>query len=501
MKTRVNLLPLAAISAAALPVGCAQQGETASTERPNVIVVLCDDLGSADVGFGGCHDIPTPNIDRIAYEGVSFTNAYISAPYSGPSRCGLNTGRYQQRFGGEENMEEHTVAVENHFGVPRTELMLPEMMKQQGYKTAVLGKWHMGDAPELAPNERGADYFYGFTGGGFSYWGINTDKKNPGKQIMENTTVVPPSKTTYLTDDLSDKAVDFINANKDENFYIYLAYNAPHSPFHAPQKYLDRTKHISNAWRSVYAAMILAVDDGVGRIWDALEKNGIEDNTMIIFLSDNGGTYQAENRPRRAFKGNMYQGGTSTPFAIYWKGHIRPGTEYDKVMSSLDIFPTVATAAGVDVSKLKNPLDGVDLMPYLSGKNSGTPHEQLCWRVAGGFEWAIRKGDYKLVKRYYSDIPELYNVVADPIEMTDVAAQNPAIVADMKASYDEWNSEMIPPVWHDAHKEHQIIDYEEWDSIRRKALPPASNQLSSTNSKPMKSLQAPKAKPAKKAKK
>ncbi len=444
--------------------------EPQSTDKPNVIVVLLDDLGSRDVGFTGCVDIPTPNIDRIANEGAYCTEAYISAPYSGPSRCGLMTGRYQQRFGAEGNAEGDSVGEKQ--GVPETEVLMGQVMKDQGYNTCAIGKWHLGDHPDLWPNKRGFDYFYGFSGGNFSFWGGMTD--NVSGFVQENGVPVPKEETYYLTDDFTDKAVDFIQKNEStgEPFYMYLAYNAPHAPLQAPQKYLDRTQHIYNAQRSVYAAMILAVDDGLGRIWSELERQGIDDDTMIIFLSDNGGTGDAgrtSNLPHRSFKGNMFDGGIRTPFAIYWKGRIAPGTTYDRTISSLDIFPTVTAAAGFDPADNKNPLDGVNLIPYLRGEKSGEPHDFLCWRVCGGLEYAVRKGDYKLVKTHYSDDYMLFNVREDQIEMNDIAADNEQLVSEMAADYESWNSQLMAPRWVDAHEPHQRMDHEAWAKFRKQA--------------------------------
>ncbi|MFR9651787.1 MAG: sulfatase-like hydrolase/transferase [Rikenellaceae bacterium] len=470
-----TLLIGAAASAAILSTSCAENQPTKCGEKPNVIVVLLDDLGSNDVGFRGSVDIITPNIDRIANEGANCTDAYISAPYSGPSRCGLMTGRYQQRFGAEANADSDQAALDMKQGVLESEVLLGELLKENGYKTAAIGKWHLGDHPDLWPQNRGFDYFYGFSGGGHNFWGgAKNLEKNPSAFVQENGRMIPASETTYLTDDFSNKAVEFIDksAKDGDPFFVYLAYNAPHAPLQAPQKYLDRTEHIYNQYRSVYAAMILAVDDGVGEIWEALERHGIEDNTMIIFLSDNGGVGingQTSNLPHRSFKGNMFDGGIHTPFAFYWKGAIHPGTVYDKTISSLDIYATVATAAGVDVSKVKNPLDGVDLIPYLSGKDKGNPHTTLFWRVIGGKEYAVRKGDYKLVKTYYDDNLQLYNVKEDMIERVNIAAANPDIVKDMAADYKAWNAQLMTPRWADAHEKHQHIDHEEWAKYRKKA--------------------------------
>ncbi len=441
-------------------------------EKPNVILILLDDLGSTDVGFGGSLDIKTPNIDRIAEEGVNCTEAYISAPYSGPSRCGLMTGRYQQRFGAEGNANAQTV--EEKQGVLESEVLLSNVMKEQGYATCAIGKWHLGDHPDLWPQSRGFDHFYGFPGGGYSFWGTANKNDHEYKLLQENGVPVKSTKQTYITDDFSREAVEFIDktSKTDDPFFIYLAYNAPHAPLQAPQKYLDRTKHISQAQRSVYAAMVLAVDDGVGQIWEALERNDIEDNTMIIFLSDNGGTGdagRAMNYPRRSFKGNMFDGGIRTPFAIYWKGQLQAGSTYDKTISSLDIFPTVATAAGFNPADNKNPLDGVDLLPYLTNEKSSNPHKSLFWRVCGGMEYAVRSGDYKLVKTYYQDEYMLFNLKNDPIEMTDIASCNKELVEKMAAEYKAWDAELMEPRWVDEHAPHQVTDHEAWELFRKKS--------------------------------
>ncbi len=442
-------------------------------QRPNVIVILADDLGSTDVGFGGCLDIPTPNIDRIAHEGANCTNAYISAPYSGPSRCGLMTGRYQQRFGVDGNIESIEDSRNEKQGVPLSEKMLLELMQDNGYKTAAIGKWHMGDHEDLKPHSRGTDYSYGFSKGGFNYWGM---PEKDGCLIEENGKPVNPSTIDYLTDSFSEKAVDFIEeqAKSDNPFFVYLAYNAPHAPMQATEKYLKRTEHIYNSWRSIYAAMILSMDDGVGMIWDKLEELNIDNNTMIIFLSDNGGTNLAMNYPLRAFKGNMFDGGIRTPFAIYYKGMINSNTTYSNVISSLDIFPTVAAAAGIDTDKAckKRPLDGVNLIPYINGENDAKPHDKLFWRVCGGMEYAVRQGDYKLVKRHDQDEFMLFNLVKDPIEMYDIAAENPALVDRMKSEYDSWESEMMDPRWEDLHAPHQVEDLKAWKKARQNAQRP-----------------------------
>ncbi len=468
-----NLVTGAALIAAATLLTPSQAiAKKSSGERPNIIVVLLDDLGSGDVGFNGCKDIPTPNINRVAEQGAMCTDAYISAPYSGPSRAGILTGRYQQRCGAEGNTDIRTVEdLDLHRGVPTSEVLISEVLKEQGYSTACIGKWHLGEHPDEWPQKQGFDYFYGFAGGGYSYWGERN--KNKPYCIQENGKEIIATNKTYITDDFSDKTVDFINKNakSDTPFFVYLAYNAPHSGLNAPQRYLDRTTHIANPERSIYGAMIIAVDDGLGKIWSTLEQNKIEDNTIVIFLSDNGGASHlySMNYPRRARKGNMYDGGTKTPFAICWPGHIKAGQVYDKTVSSLNIFPTVATAAGVDVSKLEKQLDGVDMIPYLNGKNKSVPNEKLYWRVWGGKEYAMRSGDYKIVKPYFQENIELYNLKSDPYEIYDIAAQNPEIVKNLSKDYQKWSDSMMEPRWLDKHGPNLDRDHETWVETRRKA--------------------------------
>ncbi len=464
MKPPILLSGAAAV--ALLSQSCMTTPSTTDGDKPNIIVILLDDLGSGDVSFNGCVDILTPNIDRIANEGAKCTSAYITAPYSGPSRAGMLTGRYQQRCGVDGNTQSYEKSVEEKRGVLPEEVLLSETLKEQGYATAAIGKWHLGDHVDLWPQNQGFDYFYGFSGGGLSYWG--QPDKTGINYMQENGVKIEPTKQTYITDDFSDKAVEFIDKNVENPFFIYLAYNAPHEGICAPQRYLDRTTHINNPLRSVYGAMVLAVDDGVGKIWEALERNKIADNTILIFLSDNGGARYdyTLNFPYRARKGNMYDGGTKTPFAIYWKDRIKAGTVYDKTISSLNIFATAATAAGCDVSKAEKPIDGVDLIPYLNGSNKSEPNPLLFWRVSGGQEWAVRKGDYKLVKCYHSE-PELYNMVEDPSEVFDIAAQNPQLVAELKTDYQSWNSELKNPRWEDGHMPNLIKDHEAWVKYRK----------------------------------
>ncbi len=463
-------LPKCGLTAAMAILSPFAADAAAKCEQPNIIIILLDDLGSSDVGFGGCRDYQTPNIDKIANNGVVCTNAYISAPFSGPSRCGLLTGRYQQRFGAETNTSDYLQSIKDREGVPFSEVILSEELKKSGYQTCAIGKWHLGDHPDLWPNKRGFDYFYGFSVGSYNYWGYRENETKA--YIQENGVEVPFSRKRYLTDDFSDKAVEYINGCDEQRpMFMYLAYNAPHAPLQAPQRYLDRTKHIYNAERSVYAAMMLAVDDGVGRVMEALEKRGMDDNTLIFFLSDNGGPADTgADNIARAFKGNMFDGGIRTPFAMSWGKKIKSGERYDEVISALDIYATCVEAANINIKECTNKLDGVNLLPYINGKKRGAPHESLFWRVGNGFEYAVRKGDYKLVKTYYSDEYMLFNIAKDPMEMIDIAKYNAKLVCELSADYKRWNSEMIDAQWGtDGHEQNQRKDYEKWSEYRRRA--------------------------------
>ncbi len=438
--------------------------------RPNVIVILADDLGFADVGFNGCRDYDTPNIDALAASGVTFRNAYVTHPYCSPSRAGILTGRYQQRFGHEANPGDSDDDV-NVVGTVTAEVLLSDVLRKSGHRTAAIGKWHLGDAPQFLPQRRGFDEFFGFSGGTHNYYKPdgNAAIRNP---VLHNGEPVRPSAVSYLTDDFTNAAIDFIGRNRANPFFLYLAYNAVHAPNQAPRKYLDRTRHIEYGARSVYAAMAVAMDDGIGRVIRSLEKNQVRENTLVFFLSDNGGRRDvADNRPLRGHKGVVYDGGVRVPFLCNWPGRLPAGSIYDSPVSSLDIFPTAMTAAGAGPSFGK-PLDGVDLMPYVTGAKRYPPHETLYWRVLGGQGWAVRHGSYKLVKRAATDQMELFDMKADPNERRDIAARRPEVVAELKQLYRRWNSQMVPPRWNDSHGAHVKQEYDEVVGARTKALPP-----------------------------
>ncbi|TXG38618.1 sulfatase-like hydrolase/transferase [Seonamhaeicola maritimus] len=443
-----------------------EKPELTSKKKPNIIIVLTDDQGWADVGFNGATDIPTDNLDRIAEEGVIFSNGYVSHPYCSPSRAGLLTGRYQARFGHDCNMPYHGEN-DNSVGTPLSEKMISEALKEQGYKTAAIGKWHVGDHPDLHPNAQGFDHWFGFPGGGMNFWGT---PNGPLRTIIRNGQEVSQDELSYLTDDFTEEAIDFINQEKDNPFFIYLAYNAPHAPDHATEKYLERTKHIEYGGRSVFAAMVNAVDDGIGRIDSTLVANGIKDNTIIAFLSDNGGRAEhADNRPNRGHKGMLFEGGIKVPFFISWPDGLKGGQVYNEPVISLDLFPTALEAAGGDSSK-ETQLDGVNLLPFVKGGKTTKPHEKLFWRSVGGFEYAARIGNYKLYKSAYKEKTLLFDLKNDPLERNDIAANHQDIVAELENAYTEWDSKNVEPGWVDPHPENVIKEEKRFKATRNKSL-------------------------------
>jgi arylsulfatase A-like enzyme len=377
-----------------------------SAKAPNLVIILTDDQGWHDVGFNGCTDIPTPHIDSIASQGARFDAGYVTFPVCGPSRAGLLTGRYQGRFGFTTNP---TIDPANpDAGLPLEEENIAEVLRKAGYKSAIIGKWHMGSHEVHHPLNRGFDHFFGFLSGGHNYdpEQLTLNSLEEVTQIWEwyRTRIMKDHERVdiddYLTDELTDAATAFIDkqAGCGQPFMVYLAYNAPHTPMQATEKYLSRFPHIDNKLRRTYAAMVSAVDDGVGRVMDTLRKHGIEEDTIVVFLSDNGGAKNnaSINKPLRGKKGDLWEGGIRVPFAMQWKGTIPAGIDYPHPVISLDIMATITDFAGVEISE-ERPLDGVNLVPYLTGDKKGQPHEVLFWRKWEQKGMAIRAGDMKLV--------------------------------------------------------------------------------------------------------
>lgn len=419
-------------------------GEKSKIKKPNIIVLLVDDAGYADFGFMGSKDLKTPNIDKLASSGVVFTDAHVSATVCGPSRAGIMTGRYQQRFGFECNPSSDSC------GVDLTEITIASALKKEGYTTAAFGKWHLGNKPGYRPNERGFDYYWGFLAGGRSYFSNpNADQEGKPQAITENFTHV--TFDGYLTDRLGDKAVDFIGKNKDNPFFIYWAPNAVHTPMEAKTEDLVL---FDGHPRQKLAAMTWALDRAVGDIVAKLEKEGLLENTLIFFLSDNGGATnnQSTNFPLKGFKGNKFEGGHRVPFFVTWASAIKGGKTFNGLTSSLDIYATALDAANEKTSEA-NILDGVSLIPFLTGKIQGNPHSELFWRKDKMA--SARVGDYKLI-RVEEIHPVVYNLFNDLGETVNLVSTDPEHFQQLDSALKNWEKKTIAPLW---------TEGAQWDTI------------------------------------
>jgi arylsulfatase A-like enzyme len=439
------------IIGAALGLSVAAQ----AAKKPNLIVIMADDLGYGDVGFNGCKDIPTPNIDSIAHNGAMFTDARVTFPVCGPSRAGFITGRYEQRFGfvGNPPHDEH----DRNAGVPKSEMNIAESLKQVGYTTGIIGKWHLGfHRDEHHPNKRGFDEFFGHLGGGSCYFQEMLTVKDcySAKRwesyktwIRRNNEPVKISK--YLTDEFSDEALAFVDRHKEKPFFLYLAYNAPHSPLQATDEYLARFPHITDQKRKTYAAMVSAVDDGVGRLMNHLKSLNLEESTIVWFLSDNGGIEtksHSDNGPLRGQKGTVWEGGSRVPYAVQWKGVVPAGKVYDKSVTSLDIFATISDLAKSPTNPDK-PLDGVNLIPFLTGENEEVPHSALYMRMHTSKRKMIRSGDFKYVVPGKGQQAELYNLTKDIGETRNIASQHPEQLLTLEQKYHAWAKNLKDPIF------------------------------------------------------
>jgi arylsulfatase A-like enzyme len=435
MKLYLPALFIALLSCAAL----------ASTS-PNIIIILTDDQGYADASCYGSADIQTPHIDKLAASGVRFTNGYITHPYCSPSRAGILSGKHQQSFGHEHNPRYDEA--DDITGIDPNTPLFPSYFKQKGYKSAAFGKWHLGAGKPFRPTQRGFDHFWGFLGGGHHFFKWKKNGKGYDSPIWIDG---KPTNTpiNYITDDLTDAAIKFIEKEQNSPFLIYLAYNAPHSPNHAKPEDITRFKHIKHPKRRIYAAMMASVDDNVGRLTKKLDDLKLRENTIIYYLSDNGGRRDlGDNRPLRGNKGWLHEGGIRVPFIISYPSHIPAGQTYKKPISSLDILPTSLAAANITTP---GTLEGANLLPHLTGKISTPPHTTLHWRVCGGKGYALRKDNWKLIKDVYHDTPELYDLAADPEERVNLASQNPEKVQMLLQSHQQWNDTLEEPRWTEGH--------------------------------------------------
>lgn len=406
-----------------------------SQGRPNVVLIVSDDHGYADVS---CHqhpkEISTPNIDRIARRGVRFAQGYVSAYVCAPTRAALLTGRYQQRFG-------FYTASDSRVGLPLSELTMADILRKHGYATGAFGKWHLGLGGPYHPLKRGFDEFYGFLGhGAHDYFDL---KRQPEdfRSIWRNDKVIDDAG--YLTDNLGREAVDFIRKHQRRPFFLYLAFNAVHAPLQAPEETL-RKFDTGRRNRDIYLAMLYHEDQAVGRVLDELEKTGLAENTIVVFLSDNGGARNnaSNNSPLRDYKHSVYEGGIRVPFFMSWPARLPAGRVYQDPVICMDILPTVAAAVGAQLPSDRT-YDGKNLLPYLLGELPGPVHEWLFWDGGEG-KRAARNRQWKLVDN--NGKIELFDLEADPGESKDLSVAHPEIVQRMRAALDEWCKKNAPRI-------------------------------------------------------
>ena len=465
--------------------GAASAAQTA--RPPNVLVILADDLGYADISAYGVHRVDTPNIDSIGEQGIKFTDGYAGAPVCGPSRAGLMTGRYQERFGFEYNNGPGRRDMEQGLGLAVGEITLGQEMKATGYHTGAIGKWHLGSQDQFYPTNRGFDEFVGFLTGQTTYIdpklpGVHSvDSHDPGESeargaaaaagpataapdprpvrgplasVMEGPghTVVH-NENQYLTKYWGDRAVDYIqrNGGKDKPYFLYFAPNAVHAPLQVTQRYYDMFPQIKNERNRVYAAMIAALDAQVGHVLKAVADSGQANNTLVYFMTDNGCAGYFEGmcscEPLRGGKLSHYEGGVRVPFMMRRPGHIAPHQVDHRMVSLMDVFPTSVAAGGGSLPK-DRIYDGVNLLPYVVGTNKGDPHDALMWRRRPLV--SIRKGDWKLWESagpVFGRYKMLFNLKTDLNESANVADKHPDKVRELEGDIALWSKDLQDPKW------------------------------------------------------
>ena len=407
-----------------------------SDSKPNIIIILADDAGYSDFGFMGSDEIKTPNIDQLALDGVTFNNAYVSASVCSPSRAGLLTGMYQQRFGHECNLDSD---VNNSFDP--NQITIAEALKTEGYNTGLIGKWHLGDKTQNHPLKNGFDYFWGFISGARNYfYDPNEKSRNSIRNVVENY-----SETNfegYLTDVLGNKAVNFIDKNHQSNtpFFLFLSFNAPHTPMQAKNEVLEKFKDNP---RRVYASMMWSMDEAIGNVIDGLKENNQYNNTIIYFLSDNGAAMSndASPFPFKGWKGNQYEGGIKTPMIMTWKNKIKSNTQFDGFISALDIFKTSLEASNVNKEFMLNA-DGKNIMNYLNDNN--IKNENLFWRKDKMA--TVRSGNYKLI-RLNDTSTVLYNIKKNYFEDDNIKSKQSKIHDSLLILLSDWEKRLINPNW------------------------------------------------------
>jgi arylsulfatase A-like enzyme len=434
---RIPRITLLLVGLVAVTVSCGP--DQPAIRRPNLLLILTDDLGYGDLSIQGSEEVDTPRIDGLAAEGVRLTNAYVSAPICAPARAGLITGRYQQRFGYAHYTGKYQEQVDQDRGVPTSEIFMSDPLREAGYRTGFIGKWHLGINEKYRPHRRGFDEWFGFLSGRHDY--LDWSDLGDGPIWRDNK---PVQGTAYLTDAFSDEAVAFIDRHKAEPFFLYLAFNAVHTPIMVPDTYLEGIE-TQDSDRRVMLGMVRAIDRGVGRILDKLEVEGLSENTLVVFVNDNGGAKLASNEPLRGEKATMWEGGSRVPMIMRWPGHLNPNAIYEPSVSTLDLFPTFLSLAGAAIP-MDRKIDGVNLMPFLSGTQEGPVHDTLYWSFERRGNMAVRSGDWKLMKQDRDR--RLHNLADDLSEEDNLFDKHPEIVEELQAKWNDWKAEMVEPLWH-----------------------------------------------------
>ncbi len=441
-----------------------------NARKPNIIMIVADDLGFGDLSLTGSTQIPTPNIDRLAKTGTFFSQGYVSSSVCSPSRAGFITGINGVEMGYDNNMGGARPGDDGRFlGLPVDQKTIPTMLKPAGYATGMVGKWHLGDKEQFAPTKRGFDEFWGFRGGGHDYFKAEADGKGYNAPIECN--YKTPQPISYITDDMGDESIGFIGRHKAQPFFLYTSFNAPHTPMQATEADLKLFNYIPEKNRRVYAAMVHRLDVNVGRIVDEVKKQGLTDNTLIVFFSDNGGPVDQNNSmnaPYRGQKGTLLEGGVHVPFIMNWPGKIAAGRVFADPVSSLDMAPTFNALAGDEALKPNREFDGVDLMPYLSGAKTGLADRELKWRFT--ISTAIRRGNWKLI-RLPDRLPQLYDLSKDVAERDNLASRNLGRTQEMLKTLGRWDVRLPYPLFQEGAgwMKHQVDLYDKSYPIEQPA--------------------------------
>ena len=415
-------------------------------DQPNIILIMADDLGFGDLGITGSTQIKTPNIDKLARNGVFCSEAYVSAPVCSPSRAGIMTGRNQVEFGHDNNLAQNQPGFDEAFlGLPLTETLIPERMKKLGYATGIIGKWHLGKESKFHPGQRGFDEYWTYTLGSHDYFEANSEKPTIKERIDCNYKEV--DGISYITDDKGNEAMDYIKRHHKKPFFLFVSFNAPHTPMQAKEEHLALYAHIQDSKRRTYAAMVHSLDENVGKIMHQVEKSGLNEKTLIVFISDNGGPSSSNtsiNAPYNGQKGILLEGGIHVPFIMSWPGKIRKGSTFSKPIVATDLAPTFLEIGGGEILKEDFDGKGINLISFLSDTLNSKPHSDIKWKFT--ISAAIREDNWKLI-RLPDRMPMLFDLSKDVSEQNNVALENLAITNRLLKELGNWDVNLPHPIF------------------------------------------------------